>query len=132
MKNTTLKYTLILGTALFFFGFIGLQEDIWKAPKEAKKIKNPIVNKDVSALNGKKLYRSRCAVCHGRTGLGDGPGGKALVPKPESLSTSLVQNQTDGEIFWKITNGRNDMIKWGPILSEEERWDLVNYLRTMK
>ncbi len=130
MKN--LKNTLLLIVPIFLFGFIGMQEDIWKAPEAAKKIVNPTVDKTTSALNGKKLYRSRCAVCHGRTGMGDGPGGKALVPKPEPLNTLLVQNQTDGELFWKVTNGRNDMIKWGPILSEQERWDLVNYMRTIK
>jgi len=112
--------------------FIGMQEDIWKAPKEAKQIKNPVASSTTSIANGKKLFRSRCAVCHGTKGSGDGPGAKALVPKPESLTTALVQNQTDGELFWKVTNGRNDMIKWGPILTEKQRWDLVNYMRTLK
>lgn len=127
-----IKLLIILLISVALFGFIGLQEDIWKAPEESKKIKNPITNMTKSIPNGKKLFRSRCAVCHGRTGLGDGPGGKALVPKPLSLLTNLVQDQTDGEIYWKITNGRNDMIKWGPILSEEQRWDLVNYIRALK
>lgn len=130
MKN----FKLIIGVFLLFglFSFIEIQDDIWKAPAEAKKIKNPIASSSESIAKGKKLFRSRCAVCHGTKGLGDGPGGKALDPKPESLTTNLVQNQTDGEIFWKVTNGRNDMIKWGPILSEKQRWDLVNYMRTLK
>jgi len=129
MKTKLLTLGLV---SIFLFGFIGLQQDIWKAPEAAKKIKNPTKDKVQSSLRGKKLFRSRCAVCHGRTGLGDGPGGKALVPQPESLLTPLVQNQTDGEIFWKISNGRNDMIKWEPILSEQQRWDLVNFIRTLK
>jgi len=129
MKN---KNLLIILLSLFLFGFIGVQKDIWKAPEESKKLKNPTTNFENSVIRGKKIYRSRCAVCHGRTGLGDGPGGKALVPKPESLLTPLVLNQTDGELFWKISNGRNDMIKWDPILSEQQRWDLVNYIRKMK
>ena len=129
MKN---KNVLIILLSLFLFGFIGVQKDIWKAPEESKKLKNPTTNFENSVIRGKKIYRSRCAVCHGRTGLGDGPGGKALVPKPESLLTPLVLNQTDGELFWKISNGRNDMIKWDPILSEQQRWDLVNYIRKMK
>ena len=126
------KKLLIILLSLFLFGFIGVQKDIWKAPEESKKLKNPTTNFENSVIRGKKIYRSRCAVCHGRTGLGDGPGGKALVPKPESLLTPLVLNQTDGELFWKISNGRNDMIKWDPILSEQQRWDLVNYIRKMK
>ena len=126
------RNTILIILSFFLFGFIGLQKDVWKAPEEAKKLKNPTTNMDASVQNGKKLFRSRCAVCHGKTGLGDGPGGKALVPQPESLKTPLVQNQTDGEIFWKISNGRNDMIKWEPILTEQQRWDLVNFIRTMK
>ena len=129
MKN---KHILIVLLSLFLFGFIGIQKDIWKAPEESKKLKNPTTNFEKSVIRGKKIYRSRCAVCHGKTGLGDGPGGKALVPKPKSLLTPLVLNQTDGELFWKISNGRNDMIKWEPILSEQQRWDLVNYMRKMK
>ena len=132
MKNLKFKNIVLVIVSIFLFGFIGTQEDIWKAPNEAKQIKNPKANSSSSSAKGKKLFRSRCAVCHGSKGLGDGPGGKALVPKPANLSSTLVQGQTDGEIFWKITNGRNDMIKWGPILSEEQRWDLVNYVRSLK
>ena len=124
--------TFIISLSLLFFGFIRFQDDIWKAPKEAKNIKNPVEKSNKSIANGKKLFRSRCAICHGTKGYGDGPGGKALVPKPKSLTTDLVQNQTDGELFWKVTNGRNDMIKWGPILTKKQRWDLVNYMRTLK
>jgi mono/diheme cytochrome c family protein len=131
-KKMKARNILFIMLSFFLFGFIGLQKDIWKAPEEAKKLKNPTVNMESSILSGKKLYRSRCAVCHGKTGLGDGPGGKALVPQPESLKIPLIQNQTDGEIFWKISNGRNDMIKWEPILTEQQRWDLVNFIRTMK
>ena len=127
-----IKNVLVIIIALFLFGFIGFQEDIWKAPDKAKLIKNPVEKDETSIASGKKLFRSRCAVCHGAKGYGDGPGGKALVPKPESLITSLVQNQTDGELFWKISKGRNDMIKWEPILTEKQRWNLVNYMRILK
>lgn len=130
MKNFKLILGIIISLGLV--SFIGMQEDVWKAPAKAKQIKNPVTSSAKSIASGKKLFRSRCAVCHGTKGLGDGPGGKALVPKPESLATGLVQNQTDGELFWKVTNGRNDMIKWGPILNENQRWDLVNYMRTLK
>ncbi len=116
----------------FLFGFIGFQDDIWKAPEAAKKIKNPIAKDDASISRGKRIFRSRCAVCHGLNGKGDGPGAKALTPKPENLASERVKNETDGEIFWKISKGRNDMIKWEPILNEKQRWDLVNYIRSLK
>ena len=129
-------HIILIVLSLSFLGFISidLQEDRWKAPDEAKSIKNPIkpVNKGISAKRGKKIFRTRCMICHGQAGKGDGAGGKALNPKPQNLTLPMVRNQTDGEIFWKITNGRNAMIKWGPILSESERWDLVNYIRFLE
>lgn len=123
---------------LFFFfvlGFLNVhsQEDRWKAPESAKELKNPVPDSDrgESALRGARIFKTRCMICHGSQGKGDGIGGKALEPKPQNLTSDMVQKQTDGEIFWKITTGRNDMIKWGPILTEEQRWDLVNFVRTL-
>ena len=71
-------------------------------------------------------------MCHGPLGKGDGPGGKSLKPHPANLTSAKVQKQMDGEIFWKITNGRGPMIKWGPIILKADRWKLVNYIRTIK
>ena len=130
------KQLLIILLSILFFGFISinLQDDRWKAPDEAKSIKNTVksLNKPVSAKRGKKIFKTRCMICHGPSGTGNGPGGKALNPRPQNLTLPMVKKQTDGEIFWKITNGRNAMIKWGPILSEKERWDVVNYIRTLQ
>lgn len=130
------KLFLILPLVIIFSAFIAVenQTEKWVAPESAKKIKNPVEEskRSSSAKNGKKIFDTRCVVCHGNKGLGDGPGGKALKPKPANLTASLVQNQTDGEIFWKITNGRGPMIKWEAIVKENERWDLVNYIRTLK
>ncbi len=122
---------LIIIISFSLFGFIAIQDDIWKAPAEAKKLKNPIAKDTESITRGKKIFRSRCAVCHGLKGKGDGPGAKALTPPPLDLTLPSIQHQTDGEIFWKISKGRNDMIKWEPILSENQRWDLVNFIRSL-
>lgn len=131
MKQKLLYIALSFST-LSFIG-LSIQEDRWKAPEGAKSLKNPVsaASKKESAARGAKVFRTRCMICHGPKGLGDGIGGKALNPKPQNLTSKMVQSQTDGEIFWKVTNGRNDMIKWGPILSDEQRWDLVNYVRTL-
>ena len=126
---------LYIVLSVFMLSFISIhwQEDRWMAPEGAKALKNPIsaASRKESADRGAKIFKTRCMICHGPKGLGDGIGGKALNPKPQNLTSKMVQSQTDGEIFWKITNGRNDMIKWGPILSEDQRWDLVNYVRTL-
>ena len=128
-----LLYILGLTVLVGFMSFT-LQEDRWKAPEGAKDLKNPIssANKAESVKRGAKIFKTRCMICHGTTGKGDGIGGKALTPKPQNLTSGMVQSQADGEIFWKVTNGRNDMIKWGPILTEDQRWDVVNYVRTLK
>ncbi|MCF6348139.1 MAG: cytochrome c [Flavobacteriaceae bacterium] len=125
---------IVLSLALVSFIGITTQEDRWKAPKGAKELKNPIKasKRTESVKRGAKIFKTRCMICHGAQGKGDGIGGKALTPKPQNLTLKMVKSQTDGEIFWKITNGRNDMIKWRPILSEEQRWDVVNYVRTLK
>ncbi|RPD96540.1 cytochrome c [Aureibaculum marinum] len=131
--KTKLLYILGLIIIVGFMSFT-FQEDRWTAPEGAKKLKNPVSSADKaeSIKRGAKIFKTRCMICHGTTGKGDGIGGKALSPKPQNLVSKMVQSQTDGEIFWKVTNGRNDMIKWGPILTEEQRWDVVNYVRTLK
>ena len=129
------KLLYIFGlTVLVGFMSFTLQEDRWKAPEGAKALKNPISSADKaeSAKRGAKIFKTRCMICHGTAGKGDGIGGKALTPKPQNLTSSMVQAQVDGELFLKVTNGRNDMIKWGPILTEDQRWDVVNYVRTLK
>jgi len=120
--------------ALVLLSFTTMQQNPWKAPESAKAIKNPIAAKKLksSAKRGGVTFNKFCIVCHGKKGLGDGPGGKALNPHPANLTSIRVQSQKDGEIFWKITNGRGPMIKWGPIIKESDRWDLVNYIRTLK
>jgi len=131
--NKHILYIIISLTLVSFIG-ISTQVDRWKAPNGAKELKNPVKSsqKAESIKRGAKIFKTRCMICHGVKGKGDGIGGKALSPKPQNLTSGMVQSQTDGEIFWKITNGRNDMIKWGPILTDKQRWDLVNYVRKLK
>lgn len=130
------KLLLLLPMSLILFAFTikDLQTDPWKAPDSAKSIKNPVEasKQIVSGKKGKKVFQTNCIVCHGNLGKGDGPGGKSINPKPADLTSAKVQSQTDGEIFWKITNGRGPMIKWEPVIPEAQRWDLVNYIRSLK
>ncbi len=100
----------------------------WKAPADAKNMKNPV--KGVGTA--KKSVETNCASCHGAGGKGDGPAAAALPPpKPADWTSAKVQSQTDGELFWKITNGRGAMPPWKHI-PEKERWSIVNYIRTLK
>mgnify|MGYP003109959153 FL=1 len=73
-----------------------------------------------------------CFVCHGPKGKGDGMGGAGLTPKPTDLTTEEFQSQSDGAIFWKITEGRAPMASYKTSIPEKKRWELVNYLRTLQ
>ena len=100
----------------------------WVAPADAKATKNPV--KGVG--NAKKSVETNCVSCHGPGGKGDGPAAAALPPpKPANWTAEAVQKETDGELFWKISNGRGAMPPWKH-LPENERWELVNYIRTLK
>ena len=73
-----------------------------------------------------------CVICHGAKGKGDGMGGAGLTPKPTDLTNADVQAQTDGALFWKLTEGRPPMASYKTALPEKKRWELINYIRTLK
>ena len=102
----------------------------WKAPPTVVNRPNPVpVNANTIAA-GQKLYIGNCMTCHGPSGKGDGPGGAALEKKPADLAARIKAGETDGELFWKIAEGRSPMISWKGSLSETQRWELVNYIKT--
>ena len=110
----------------------GMQQDKWKARPEADELKNPVAGQEEAIKRGKKLFATMCAICHGEKGKGDGVAGAALNPKPTNLITAAFHAQSDGAIYWKITEGRAPMASYKATLSEEKRWQLVSYLRTLK
>lgn len=103
----------------------------WVAPSDAKNLKNPLAKSDKAVTDGKKIAETNCAPCHGPKGLGDGPAAAALPVKPANWTSPAVQAESDGELFWKITNGRGPMPPWKH-LSENDRWALVQYIRSLK
>jgi mono/diheme cytochrome c family protein len=118
-------------------GTVGVwaQGSDWKAPADAKNVKNPLADKktDKAVLaEGKKLVETNCATCHGPEGKGNGPAAAALPPpKPADWTSARVASETDGEIFWKISNGRGAMPPWKH-LPEKDRWTLVDYIRSLQ
>ncbi len=101
-------------------------------PEEAAAVPNPIEASDESVEAGAGFYAANCAVCHGETGEGDGPGAEGLERKPSDLHADHVQENSDGALFYIISHGRPDtpMPAWEDVLSEEDRWHVVNFLRT--
>ncbi len=105
-------------------------------PDEYVVMRNPIPPDEASILRGGETYATHCATCHGDSGAGDGPAGAKLDPAPANIArTSQILN--DGYLFWRITEGgvgepfNSAMIAWGNILSENERWDVLNYVRAL-
>lgn len=105
----------------------------WVVPANYKTMKNPTDPKDKENLAiGKSLYAKQCSSCHGSKGWGDGSKAPELKGDLGDFSTAGTQNQTDGELFYKITEGRDDMPGFKKkIPSDEDRWLVVNYLRTL-
>lgn len=129
MVFSLLTTCLLLPTRLFSGDAGG--NDEWKAPERAAKKKNPIPADDNSIAAGKIVYTKECLSCHGTTGKGDGPAAKDLKKSPGDLSNPKMWEQTDGALFWKITTGRTPMASYEKLLTEEQRWNVINYSRTL-
>ncbi len=106
--------------------------DDWQAPARAARKKNPIAADENSITAGKATFVKECLSCHGAAGKGDGPAAKDLTKSPGDLTTAKFWQQSDGAIFWKITEGRKPMPGFDQLLSEDQRWHVVNYLHSFE
>lgn len=109
----------------------------WQAPAEAASLTNPVKDRPNAAATGRDFYMQKCVDCHGKEGKGNGymsaqtkREGKSLPPT--NLASQMVQANTDGELFWKITNGRSPMPAHRVRFEDEQRWYIVAFLRTLK
>jgi len=119
----------------------GAQKDFskntWELPEDADKTKNPTTATPESVAKGKELYMERtkgnCVFCHGETGAGNEANLAKLRRKPADLTNKEhMTAMTDGEVFWKITKGIQGIMPAGEKrMTEEERWHVVNYVRTL-
>lgn len=87
----------------------------------------------LSVASGARLYEAHCAICHGVSGYGDGPAARGLRPKPADLTAKHTADHTAGDLFWWLTHGikNSGMPGFKDRLSEQERWDLINFLRAL-
>ena len=134
MKSSTSLLIAGFAAAALFLGAAVAQDkpgDEWVAPARAAKKKNPIEATEASLAKGKTVWTKECASCHGDKGKGDGPAVKDLEKKPEDLTLPKTLNQTDGALFWKITEGRKPMASYAQTLNEEDRWHVINYMRAL-
>lgn len=116
--------------ASFSFSDDSGQSD-WKAPGYAARKQNPVPADADSIAAGKKIYLANCLACHGVAGKGDGPAAGALNPKPKNLADPSIASQSDGELYWKITEGKAPMPTFKKTLSDTDRWNVINYVRVL-
>ena len=97
-------------------------------------MENPMPGDEASITRGRELFAINCQMCHGATGEGIGPIAPFLIKfKPANLTSDVVQSKSDGSIFMTITNGLDGrMPPLNENLTVSERWDVVNYVRTLK
>jgi mono/diheme cytochrome c family protein len=93
---------------------------------------NPNAADDASITRGAELYAIHCKMCHGQTAEGTGPIAPFLANRPANLTSPVVQSKSDGSLFLTITNGiAGKMPALNENLTVPERWDLVNFIRTL-
>ena len=93
---------------------------------------NPVEADEASIARGSELYQIHCKMCHGQTYEGNGPIAPFLANKPANLTSTIVQTKSDGSIFLTITNGvEGKMPPMNENLLVSDRWDLVNFIRTL-
>ena len=128
MLSATTKWGLILIPVLLLAGCAD-----W--PEFSKRVENPYPGDIAAVTRGTALYTGQgCAVCHGEKGEGDGTETARLpVPPPDFTDRERMITRADPDLFWAITRGRETgkMPAYGQELSENDIWDLVNYLRSL-
>ncbi|OSZ81259.1 cytochrome C [Chitinophagaceae bacterium IBVUCB2] len=114
-------------------GFINLEQKPWPVPDAAKNKKNPVASNPESIAAGKALWSTHCKSCHGTKGLGDGSKAAQLKTEPGDFSKAVVQSQTDGALFYKTSEGRDDMPSFKKKISDaDDIWSIINFMRTLK
>jgi mono/diheme cytochrome c family protein len=104
----------------------------WPVPDKYVKMANPVKPDAKSIAAGKTLFAKYCQDCHGKKGIGDGIKAPEIKTPVQNLTKPSIQGQSDGALFYKITEGRKDMPRAKKDLPDDfDRWNLVNFLRTL-
>jgi mono/diheme cytochrome c family protein len=135
-----LSQKLFTGIAILAIGFALMSMSLfqqakpkpWEVPAKFKTQKNPVASSQASITLGSNLYKKNCASCHGKIGLGDGVKARTLATFPGDFSGSEFQGQTDGDHFYKTKTGRGDMPSYNGKIPDEDIWNMVVYMRTLK
>lgn len=129
----SLKFLTIIAVLSFaLYSFTSFIQDEWVVPEKYVNMTNPI-DPDEDKSIGKSLYSKHCKSCHGKEGYGDGNKADEVEGDLGDFSTEDFQAQTDGELFYKTSFGRDDMPEYTKKMpDDEDRWLIVNYMRTLE
>ena len=120
-------YRIII-TSIFIclFSIISVTAQEWEIPQDKKNMKPAIYFDETSVRAGKEIYQKHCASCHGDLGLKNF---QKLTPSPGDLSNTETTGNTNGELFFKIFNGKGLMPSFAKVISDGEKWQVISYLR---
>ena len=132
-----MKKIIVILSAVVVLGLMSFrltrQMDPWVVPDKYNKMPNPVKSDAESIAAGKEIWAKQCQSCHGKSGKGDGPKAAQLKTLPHDISKPDVQSQTDGALFYKTSEGREDMPSFKKkIPDQDDIWSVVNYIRTFK
>ena len=126
-------FVLLLGTivvAVFYSAFRG-SSGPWLVPEEAKQLKSPLQSDPAALKSARSIYKDKCANCHGESGKGDGADASRYDPAPTNFTDAAkIDTASDGELFYKISEGKKPMPVFKTKLTEQQRWELVLLIRS--
>ena len=130
--NKFILLSLVPASLVICFSFMPDSKKVWIAPTSAANKANPQKGAE-SVSNGRALFAKNCQSCHGKSGMGDGTKASELKTEPGDFSKGAFQSQSDGSIYYKIAEGRDDMPSFKKKIADaNDIWDLVNYIRSLK
>lgn len=120
-------------TGLSFTAMLFQDKKPWAVPDKFVKMPNPVPSDATSVKEGKVIWAKHCQSCHGKSGLGDGPKAAQLKTEAGNFSLAATQKQSDGALYYKTAEGREDMPSFKKKIPDaEDLWKVVNYMRTFK
>jgi putative copper export protein/mono/diheme cytochrome c family protein/peroxiredoxin len=130
LRRRKLSGVVALGGTLFVCGGVGALTSISIEAYPDTYRRPSVPYQTISVAAGAQLFQTHCTDCHGTSGHGDGPSASAVIPAA-NLTEPHTALHTAGDMFWWLTHGKNSMPGFAAVLSEDERWDLINFLRTL-
>jgi len=135
MKSKIVKVSLLLAvttTAITLTAFKQASKP-WPVPDKFDKMVSPVKADAASIKEGKEVWTKHCQSCHGKAGLGDGSKAAQLKTEPGDFTVAAFQKQSNGTLFYKASEGRNDMPSFKKkVDSDEDLWNVISYIRTLK